>query len=229
MTPYYSNSYKHFIAVDCIIFGFDEGELKILLHKRNFEPEKGKWSLIGGFLDNNESIDIAARRILQEYSGLSNLFMEQLYTFGEIDRDPGERVISVTFFALIRIEDYNKELIHTTSAQWWPISHKPMLIFDHEVMVSKALERLKIRTKNRPVGFELLPRKFTVPQLQSLYEAIYQRSLDKRNFRKKILSMNLLQKLDEKDKGTSKKGAYLYQFDKRKYMKFIEKGFLFEL
>ena len=229
MTPYYSENPKHFIAVDCIIFGFDEGELKILLHKRNFEPEKGKWSLIGGFLQEKESIDLAARRILQRYSGLTNLFMEQLYTFGEIDRDPAERVVSVTFFALIRIEDYNMELTHETSAQWWPISHRPGLIFDHELMVSKAHDRLKIRTKNRPIGFELLSRKFTVPQLQSLYEAIYQRKLDKRNFRKKILSMNLIKKLDEKDKGTSKKGAYLYQFDKRKYLKLAEKGFHFEL
>ncbi len=229
MTPFYSENPKHFIAVDCIIFGFDEGELKILLHKRNFEPEKDKWSLIGGFLQEDESIDIAARRILQKYSGLSNLFMEQLYTFGEVERDPAERVISVTFFALIRIEDYKKELTRESSAQWWPVSHKPALIFDHETMVFKALERLKIRTKNRPVGFELLPRKFTVPQLQSLYEAIYQRKLDKRNFRKKILSMNLLQKLDEKDIGVSKRGAYLYQFNKRKYLKLAEKGFHFEL
>lgn len=229
MSIYYSDSHKHFIAVDCIIFGFDEGELKVLLHKRNFEPEKGRWSLIGGFLQPEESIDVAARRILQKYSGLSNLFMEQLYTFGEVMRDPGERVISVTFFALIRIEDYNKELNRETSAQWWQISHKPTLIFDHDAMVAKALERLKIRAENRPIGFELLPRKFTVPQLQNLYEAIYQRKLDKRNFRKKILSMNLLQKLDEKDKGTSKKGAYLHQFDKRKYIKLLEKGFHFEL
>ncbi|MBN2611643.1 MAG: NUDIX hydrolase [Bacteroidales bacterium] len=229
MTPYYEENTKHYIAVDCIIFGFDEGELKILLHKRNFEPEKGKWSLIGGFLQDNESIDFAARRILQQYSGLSNLFMEQLYTFGEVERDPGERVISVTFYALIRIEEYNNQLKRETSAQWWPISRKPTLIFDHDKMVVKALERLKIRAKNQPIGFELLPRKFSVPRLQSLYEAIYQRNLDKRNFRKKILSMNLLQKLEEKDKGVSKKGAFLYQFDKRKYSKLVEKGFHFEL
>jgi hypothetical protein len=229
MTPYYTDSHKHFIAIDCIIFGFDEGELKILLHRRKFEPEKGKLSLMGGFLQPDESIDNAARRILQGCSGLTNLFMEQLFTFGEVDRDPGERVISVAYFALIRIDDYNKELSTETTAQWWPISKKPALIFDHDKMVEKALERLQIRAKNRPIGFELLPRKFTVPQLQSLYEAINRRELDKRNFRKKILSMNLIRKLNEKEKKTSKKGAYLYRFDKRKYNRLAEKGFHFEL
>ncbi|HJX72224.1 MAG TPA: NUDIX domain-containing protein [Bacteroidales bacterium] len=229
MTPYYTESHKHLIAIDCIIFGFDEGELKILLHRRKFEPEKGKWSLMGGFLQPDEGIDNAARRILQGCSGLSNLFMEQLLTFGEIDRDPGERVVSVAYFALIRIEDYNKELNLETTAQWWPISKKPVLIFDHDEMVERALERLQIRSKNRPIGFELLPRKFTVPQLQSLYEAINRRMLDKRNFRKKILSMNLIRKLDEKEKKTSKKGAFLYRFDKRRYKRLVEKGFHFEL
>jgi len=229
MTPYYTESHKHFIAIDCIIFGFDEGELKILLHRRKFEPEKGRWSLMGGFLQPDESIDNAARRILQGCSGLTNLFMEQLYTFGEIDRDPGERVVSVAYFALIRIDDYNIELSQETTAQWWPVSKKPALIFDHDIMVEKAFERLKIRSKNRPIGFELLPRKFTVPQLQSLYEAINRRRLDKRNFRKKILSMNLLKKLDEKEKKTSKKGAFLYRFDRRKYSRLVEKGFHFEL
>jgi 8-oxo-dGTP diphosphatase len=229
MTPYYTESHKHFIAIDCIIFGFDEGELKILLHRRKFEPEKGRWSLMGGFLQPDESVDNAARRILEGCSGLTNLFMEQLYTFGENDRDPGERVVSVAYFALIRIDDYNLELSRETTAQWWPISKKPALIFDHDIMVEKALERLKVRSKNRPIGFELLPRKFTVPQLQSLYEAINRRMLDKRNFRKKILSMNLLQKLDEKEKKTSKKGAFLYRFDKRKYGRLVEKGFHFEL
>lgn len=155
--------------------------------------------------------------------------MEQLNIFGEVDRDPGERVVSVTYFALIRIEDYNKELNQETTAHWWPISQKPKLIFDHDRMVEQALERLKIRSKNRPIGFELLPRKFTVPQLQSLYEAINQLQFDKRNFRKKILSMNLLQKLDEKEKKTSKKGAFLYKFDRRKYKLLLERGFHFEL
>ena len=229
MAPYYTENHKHYIAIDCIIFGFDEGELKILLHKRKFEPEKGKWSLMGGFLQPDESIDNAARRILQGCSGLTNLFMEQLFIFGEIDRDPGERVVSVAYFALIRIEDCNKEFNQGTTAHWWPISQKPNLIFDHDKMVEKALESLKVRSKYRPIGFELLPRKFTIPQLQSLYEAINLLQFDKRNFRKKILSMNLLQKLDEKEKKTSKKGAFLYRFDKRKYKRLLEKGFHFEL
>lgn len=229
MTSYYSEHTKHFIAVDCIIFGFDEGELKILLYKRSFEPEKGSWSLMGGFLQNNESLDDAASRILQNCSGLTHLFMEQLFTFGAIQRDKYSRVISAAYFSLIRKEDYDSEINKLTGAKWWPISHMPLLVFDHKEMVVKALEALKIRAKNRPIGFELLPRKFTIPQLQTLYEAIYLRKLDKRNFRKKILSMGILQKLDEKEKQTSKKGAFLYQFDKRKYNKLVEKGFHFEI
>ncbi len=229
MASYYTGYYKHYVAIDCIIFGFDEGELKILLYKRVLEPAKGQWSLMGGFLKPEESLDEATKRILYDCSGLSNLFMEQLYTFGKVERDPGERVISVAYFALIRIEDYNNELNNQTGAQWWPISRMPKLIFDHNDMVSKALRKLKIRTKNRPVGFELLPRRFTIPQLQSLYEAIHRRGFDKRNFRKKILSMKLLERLDEKDKESSKKGAYLYKFNKRKYNSLVEKGFHFEI
>ncbi|NJK84614.1 MAG: NUDIX hydrolase [Bacteroidales bacterium] len=226
---YYAEHSKHFIAVDCIIFGFDEGELKILLYKRSLEPAHGQWSLMGGFLQTGESIDDAARRILLNCSGLSQLFMEQLYTFGDIERDSFGRVVSIAYFSLVRIEDYDHELNHKNGACWVPISNMPALIFDHRTMVNHALEQLHIRAKNRPIGFELLPRKFTIPQLQNLYEAIFQKKLDKRNFRKKILSMGILQKLDEKEKKSSKKGAFLYQFDKRKYNKLVEKGFHFEI
>jgi 8-oxo-dGTP diphosphatase len=229
MTKYYIEYQKHFVAVDCIIFGFDEDELKILLYKRAFEPEKGSWSLMGGFLQPEESLDDAARRILQYCSGLTHLFMEQLFSFGEIRRDSYDRVVSVAYFSLIRKEDHDPEINKLTGAQWWPVSAMPKLIFDHKEMVIKALDMLKIRSQNRPIGFELLPRKFTIPQLQTLYEAIYLRKLDKRNFRKKILSMGILQKLEEKEKKSSKKGAFLYQFDKRKYNKLVEKGFHFEI
>lgn len=229
MKSAYSEHVKQLIAVDCIIFGFDEGELKVLLYKRAFDPAKGSWSLMGGFLKHDEDLDGAARRILQNCSGLTNVFMEQLFTFGNVNRDSFDRVISVTYFSLIRIEDYDGEINKVTGASWWPVSRMPSLIFDHEEMVKNALTRLKERAKNRPIGFELLPGKFTIPHLQKLYEAIYRKKLDKRNFRKKILSMDILQRLEEKEKKSSKKGAFLYRFDKRKYKKLVEKGFHFEI
>lgn len=229
MVPHYPEQCKIHVAVDCIIFGFDNEGLKVLLYKRSFEPFKGKWSLMGGFVGPNESLDDAARRVLYECSGLHDVFMEQIYTFGEVNRDPEARVVSVAYSALIRIDDYNHELNNTLGASWWKINALPELIFDHKQMIEKALNRLRERCKNRPIGFELLPKKFTLPQLIRLYEEIYQKKIDKRNFRKKILSMNLLKKLNEKDKSTSKRGAFLYQFDKKKYYKLLEKGFHFEL
>jgi ADP-ribose pyrophosphatase YjhB (NUDIX family) len=206
----YSNGTKHLLAVDCIIFGYDilEKEIKLLLFKRIVEPAKGRWSLAGGFVDKNESLDDAASRILRKLTGLESVYMKQLYAYGETDRDPGDRVISVAYFALITIRDINKELAEQNGVSWRSLSRLPDLIFDHPLMVKHALTDLQNQIKIRPVGFELLPEKFTLVQLQDLYEAIYQRKIDKRNFRKKILSMGILEKLDEKERETSKKGAY---------------------
>lgn len=229
MNSYYSNYHKQLLALDCIIFGFDEGELKILLIKRDFEPAKGRWSLMGGFLDPDESLDESARRILYRLTGLENVFMEQLYAYGDVTRDPGERTISVAYYALLRIIDYNKDLVKSYSAQWHPISKIPDLIFDHNKMVTRALETLRRKARYRPIGFELLSEKFTLPQLQSLYEAIYQKKFDKRNFRKKIIAMDLLKKHGEKDMEGSKKGAYLYSFKRKKYNNLASKGFNFEI
>jgi len=229
MVPFYPEESKIYVAVDCIIFGFDNDGLKVLLYKRSFEPFKGKWSLMGGFVATYESIDDAARRVLYECSGLHDVFMEQIYAFGDVNRDPESRVVSIAYSALINIENYNNDLNKSMGASWWRINELPELIFDHRQMIEKALNRLRERCKNRPIGFELLPEKFTLPRLIKLYEEIYQKKIDKRNFRKKILSMNLLKRLDEKDKSTSKRGAFLYRFDKKKYNKLIEKGFHFEL
>ena len=229
MNHYYSEHLKQLIALDCIIFGFDNEELKLLILKRTFEPAKGEWSLMGGFLRQNESLDEAAQRILFQLTGLSNVFMEQLYSFGEVERDPGERVISIAYYALLKIKDYDKDLVKKNGAHWCPLAEIPDLIFDHNVMMKRALKRLRRKAKIQPIGFELLPKKFTLPQLQSLYEAIYHKKIDKRNFRKKILSMDLLEKLEEKDKESSKKGAFLYKFNKTKYNKLVSKGFYFNL
>ena len=229
MTPFYSENTRFLVAVDCIIFGFDYRQLKLLLIKRNFQPQKGKWSLVGGFLDAEESLDQSALRILNNLTGLNDIYLEQLYTYGETKRDPGERVLSTAYYALINAEDYHLPINRESSAKWFPIEKTPSLIFDHNIMVDKAMRRLKRKSLSQPIGFELLPEKFTIPQLQKLYEAIHQRDLDKRNFRKKILSMGLLKKLEEKQKSGSRKGAYYYRFDKEKYDDLVSRGFHFEI
>jgi 8-oxo-dGTP diphosphatase len=231
MLEIYSKHPKHFQAVDCIIFGYDiiEKELKLLLIKRSFEPAKGQWSLSGGFVEEGEGLDDAANRVVTTLTGLSDLYMEQLYTYGDVGRDPGDRVISTAYFSLIGIHDIDNEIKEMYGAHWRSLSNLPDLIFDHRKMVERALKELVEKVKVHPVGFELLPEKFTLVQLQNLYEAIYQKSIDKRNFRKKILSMNFLEKQDEKEKKTSKKGAWYYRFNEEKYKEFTKNGFFFNL
>ncbi len=229
MSKYYPNEDRQLLAVDCVIFGFDNHELKLLLIRRNMEPGKGQWSLMGGFPKRNEGLDQAAERVLKQLTGLDNVYMEQLYAYGEVNRDPGERVVSIAYYSLIKIGDYDKKLVHENDAHWVPIGDIPELVFDHSVMVEKALRRLRRRARTQPIGFELLPEKFSMPELQSLYEGIFQKELDKRNFRKKILTMGFLDKLVEKDKSSSKKGAFLYKFNPEKYQELLAKGFYFSL
>ena len=224
------NKYTHIdrilIAVDCIIFGFDKNELKLLLTKRSFDPEKGKWSLIGGFVGRNESLDDATERVLNTLTGLKNIYMEEVKTFSAVKRDPVERTISAAYYALIKA-DRNVKLLSDYGAQWFTINNIPPLIFDHSIMVDAALEKIRSIARHQPIGFELLPKKFTIPQLRSLYEGIYETELDKRNFSRKILAMNILEKLKEKDKLNSKKGAYFYQFNKNRYEELIQNGLNF--
>jgi len=227
----YSEYRKHLVAVDCIIFGYDirEKEIKLLLIKRGFNPAKGMWSLAGGFVEPKESLDAAASRVLENLTGLKNILMKQLYCYGEPGRDPGARVISVAYRALIKIKDIDKKVTDKNGAHWHSLKKLPRLIFDHHRMVEKALKELQLQIRIKPAGFELLPAKFTLVQLLDLYEAIYQRTVDKRNFRKKILSMNILERLDEKEKETSKKGAYYYRFNKERYKKYVKDGYDFNL
>lgn len=225
----YSKEDKVLLAIDCIIFGFDKEELKILLVQRDFEPEKGNWSLIGGFLKKEENLDEAAIRILNHLTGLNNIYMEQVYTFSKVDRDPAERTISVAYYALIDIASHDKELLKHNPIQWFSLKDAPKLIFDHNRMVERAIARLRRRALNKPIGFELLPEKFTMRKLQKLYEAILGETLDKRNFINKFNSLEILIKLDEKDMASSKKGAYLFKFDEKKYKRKVEDGFSFKL
>jgi len=223
----YKNHRKVLVAVDCIIFGFDGSHLKALLIKRGFEPEKGKWSLMGGFVNKDENADIAAAKVLYNLTGMKNIYMEQLHTFSDVNRDSAGRVVSIAYFALINIADYNTSLQAEHEAKWFPLNKMPPLIFDHKKMVMKAKEMLRQKVANHPIGFELLPQKFTLPQLQSLYEAIYESPFDKRNFTKKMLSLGILNKLNEKEKESSRKGAFYYVFDTVKYQKLYSNGLKF--
>lgn len=207
-----------YLAVDCVIFGFDGENLKLLIMKRKVEPLRDQWSLIGGFVHLEENAESAALRILGEATGLDDLYLEQFQTYTQVQRDPGYRCASVGMYALIRSDQfYHVDCKNDFDSHWHDLDELPDLVLDHQAMVEDALFRIKEKARNHPMGFELLPEKFTIPQLQKLYEAIYDKGLDPRNFRKKILSLNVLKQLKEKDKSTSKKGAYLYEFDKKKF------------
>ncbi|MGD8778016.1 MAG: NUDIX domain-containing protein [Ignavibacteria bacterium] len=218
------------LSTDCVVFGFDNSQLKVLLIKLAVEPGKGKWALPGSNILQNEDLDSAARRVLYELTGLDNLYMEQFHTFGNVNRFPLFRVITVAYFALVKIEDYlPKPGPKASDAKWFPVEKLPRLPFDHKEIIRLAQKRLKQRVRIRPIGFELLSKKFTLTQIQSLYETILGITFDKRNFRKKILSLNMLIDLSEMQKGVPHRAAKLYKFDKRKYNKLKEKGFNFEL
>lgn len=219
MTNYYNHHPKFYVAVDCIIFGFNQGELSLLLLKRNFEPAKGQWSLMGGFVQENESVNDAAKRVLSELTGLTDVYMEQVGTFGEIERDPGERVVSVAYYALLNINESDRELVQKHNAFWVNINELPELIFDHPQMVEQARELMRMKASTEPLGFNLLPKLFTLSQLQSLYEAIYGEDIDKRNFRKRVAEMDYIEKTDKIDKSGSKRGAALYKFNNKVYRK----------
>jgi len=218
------------LTVDCVVFGFDEGDLKVLLIERALEPFKGKWALPEGFVRVDETIDDAARRELAEEAGLKSVFLEQLYTFGELCRDPRERVVSVAYYALVKLSDHRaKAATDAANAEWFPISKAPKLAFDHADILAMALARLKSKVCYQPVGFELLPPKFTLSELQHLYEAILETGLDKRNFRKKVLGFGLLLPLKETRMAGRHRPAQLFRFDANKYEKLKKRGFHFEL
>ena len=214
---YYNEHSKVWLSVDCIIFGFDEGKLKILIGKRKMDPGRGEWSLYGGFVDGSESVDDAAIRTLYELTGLRNLYMRQVGAFGNVDRDPGERVVSIAYYALINVKDYDDALRKEHGVEWIDVNEIPQLYSDHNEMVRKARKLMQQKLAQEPVGFRLLPSLFTLTQLQNLYEAVNGAELDKRNFRKRIKEMDFIEKTELVDKTSSKRGAYLYRFNKRAY------------
>lgn len=215
----YSNETRYLVAVDCIVFGFDGQSLKILLIKRGFEPLVDHWSLMGGFIKPEETSDEAATRILKALTGLEGVYLEQFSTFSDPKRDPIERTLSIAYFALIDIKKYQKQITDAYHSEWFPLEEFPELIFDHHRMVELAREKLRYKAALHPILLELLPDKFTLPLLHSLFEEVYQTKLDKRNFSRKILSTGLLLKQKEKEKESSKKGAYYYKLDKKRYQK----------
>jgi ADP-ribose pyrophosphatase YjhB (NUDIX family) len=217
MTGYYGEHAKVWVSVDCIVFGFEEGKLKVLIGKRRMDPGRGQWSLYGGFVGQQESLDEAASRVLFELTGLDNVYMKQVGAYGAIDRDPGERVISVAYCALINVADYDENLLQKYKLQWVPIEELPHLYSDHNIMVTNALKLLRRRINSEPLSFNLLPKLFTLTQLQKVYEAILGNEIDKRNFRKRIKQINVIEKTDQIDKLSSKRGAALYRFNQEAY------------
>lgn len=219
----YIGEHRLLAAVDCIIFGFDGWNLKLLLVQRNMDPERNKWSLMGGFIKPLETPEDAANRVLEQLTGLKDVYMEQLHVFGRPDRDPVERTLSITYYALIDINQYQEQILQNQRAEWFLLSEIPSLIFDHDDMVKLAKKKLKYKAALHPLLFQLLPEKFTIPQLQALYEGVYNTTFDDRNFSRKLLSTGLLVKLPEKDKLSSKRGAFYYRLDQSNYTKKFEK------
>lgn len=213
----YPNASGILLALDCIIFGFDGKDIKLLLIKRNFEPEKGNWSLMGGFLSSDENLEDGATRILFDLTGLKKIYVEQLGVYGNVGRDPVARTVSVVFFALINIDDQDAEAVTLHNASWISLEKRPSLIFDHNEMVLHAIEHLRYKAAMHPIGFELLPEQFTIPQLQKLYEAIYNVPIDRRNFSRKLLSTGLLIDTGNKNSYSATKKATLYKLDTARY------------
>lgn len=213
MVSYYHEQPRMLVSVDCIVFGFDGRELRVLIGKRQMDPGRGEWSVYGGFVRSNESIDDAANRVLIELAGLRNQYLRQVGAFGRIDRDPGERVISIVYYALINVNDYDEKLREKHGVEWMAIDDLPPLYSDHRSMIQKARKMMRETITREPIGFRLLPKLFTLTQLQKVYEAISGEELDKRNFRKYINDMYYLERTELIDKKSSKRGAHLYRFN----------------
>jgi 8-oxo-dGTP diphosphatase len=218
------------LAVDCTIFGLDDEGLKILLVQRGIEPYRGRWALPGGFVRVDETLAQAARRELAEETALERVALDELGAFDALDRDPRERVISFAFTGLVKLSDHR---VHAATdaahAAWFALDDLPRLAFDHDAIVAAARAQLRRRVRTRPIGFELLPARFTLSQLQRVYEIVLERPLDKRNFRKKVLALGLLEELDEVEEDVAHRAARLYRFDERRYRALTKRGFDFSL
>ncbi len=222
------------LTVDIVVMGYHddlgEGSLSLLLIKRGTEPFKDRWALPGGFVRLEETLEEAAVRELSEEAGVRNVFLEQLYTFGAVQRDPRDRVVSVAYYALVESTKFKlKASTDASDAKWFPVDRLPKLAFDHSEIVKTAVLRLRNKVRYEPIGFELLPRKFTLSQIQKLYELILGQDLDKRNFRRKILSYGILKELDDKLEDVPYRSPSLYKFDEAKYRALAKSGFKYEI
>jgi 8-oxo-dGTP diphosphatase len=228
------NFFKSAFSVDNVIFGFDGGDLKILLIQRGQQPFYGKWALPGDLVYPNEDLDSAAERVLEQLTGLRGLYLEQVKTFGAVNRHPLGRVITIAYYSLVKISNFRlAPSSFAATAQWHSILDVGELAFDHNEILNSCLRRLKRKVRTGPLGFELLPQKFTLTELQQLYEAVLalpkEKGLDKRNFRKKILSMELLVECEEMQAGVAHRPAKLYRFDPEKYQQFVREGYVFDI
>ena len=213
MTPLYSEYDRFIVNVNCVIIGLYNGRLSILLSRRKVEPEMGRWSLMGGFVRENEGLDEAAKRVLFDFTGLENVFMRQVHTFGAVNRNPGARVISVCYCALVNVDEHDYMRVRGHNASWVDMSDMPDLGFDHLDMVRRALAMVKCRFADEPIAFSLLPRFFTLTQLQQLYEIVLGEQIDKRNFRKRVAENPCIEKTELVDKTMSRRGAALYRYN----------------
>lgn len=217
MTQFYNEYSKVFVSVDCIIFGFNGSQLQVLIGRRKMNPGCGEWSLYGGFVGAEENLQDAANRVILELTGMKGLYIRQVGAFGKVDRDPGERVISVAYCTLINVADYDDSLRVEHGLEWVSLSDLPQLYSDHNVMISDAVQQLRRRINTEPLSFRLLPELFTLTQLQRVFEAVMGEEIDKRNFRKRIKDIDFIEKTDHIDKVTSKRGAFLYRFNEKAY------------
>lgn len=228
--PFQDEFYKSAFSVDNVIFGFDGDNLKVLLIRRKHDPFAGYWALPGDIVEQDQDLDKGALKVLEQLTGIQNVYLEQVHTFGKVDRHPRGRVITVAYYSLINIDDVNiRPSSFADKVEWKEIRSIETLAYDHYEIMDTCLKRLRRNVKYRPIGFELLPKKFTLTELQKLYESILEKDLDKRNFRKKILSMNILQVHSELQQGVAHRPAKFYSFDAFKYEEAKENGFNFEL
>jgi len=218
------------LTVDAVVFGYEEGNISVLLIKRKYEPFKGKWAIPGGFIENDESLEEAVERELFEETGIKINYLEQLYTFGKPDRDPRGRVVSIAYFGLVRPNAF--KIYASTDAeqvQWYNINELPKLSFDHKEILKTAIERLQGKITYEPIGFELLDKKFPFSDLEKLYTTLLGREIDRRNFRKKIIGLNVLDELNEKVSKGSGRPANLFQFNQKRYFQLKKEGIIFEI
>ena len=217
MTQFYNEYSKVLVSVDCIIFGFDGSNLQVLIGKRKMDPGRGEWSLYGGFVGATENLEDAANRVILELTGMKNLYIRQVGAFGRIDRDPGERVISIAYCTLINVKDYDDSLRVEQGLEWVSLNELPELYSDHKLMIRNAIAQIRRRINHEPLSFKLLPDLFTLTQLQHVFEAVIGEEIDKRNFRKRVKDIDFIEKTELIDKVNSKRGAALYRFNKKAY------------